>query len=175
MGVKNGIGSFFDSPLCMRFYFMNFSARTGLAALLLGCATALSAPSAHALTAKECHAKFKEAKAENTLNGQTFKAFKAANCDATTAEAAPAAASKPAEATPEAAKPAAPAAVSASGATFPSAVDPQYSKLSAGKARMKTCLDQYHTNKSSNANGNMKWIQKGGGYYSECNKRLKGE
>lgn len=155
---------------------MNFSARTGLAALLLGCATALSAPTAHALTVKECHAKFKEAKAENTLNGQTFKAFKAANCDAaTTAETTPTAANKPAEPAQEAAKPAAPAAVSASGATFPSAVDPQYSKLSAGKARMKTCLDQYHANKNSNANGSLKWIQKGGGYYSECNKRLKGE
>jgi hypothetical protein len=26
----------------------------------------------------------------------------------------------------------------------------------------------------SNGNGGLKWIQKGGGYYSECNKRLKG-
>ena len=36
------------------------------------------------------------------------------------------------------------------------------------------CLDQYHANKASNANGGLKWIQKGGGYYSECNKKLKG-
>ena len=39
---------------------------------------------------------------------------------------------------------------------------------------METCLDQYHANKTSNGNGGLKWIQKGGGYYSECNKRLKG-
>ena len=39
---------------------------------------------------------------------------------------------------------------------------------------MHTCLDQYHTNKTNNTNGGMKWIEKGGGYYSECNKRLKG-
>ena len=56
----------------------------------------------------------------------------------------------------------------------PSAVDPKYSKETAGKARMHTCVDQYNANKASNANGGMKWIQKGGGYYSECNKKLKG-
>ena len=53
---------------------------------------------------------------------------------------------------------------------FPSAVDAKYSKDSAGKARMLTCLDQYKANKASNGNGGLKWIQKGGGYYSECNK-----
>jgi hypothetical protein len=46
--------------------------------------------------------------------------------------------------------------------------------LSAGKQRFKTCDDQYNANKATNANGGLKWIQKGGGYYSECNKRLKG-
>ena len=39
---------------------------------------------------------------------------------------------------------------------------------------METCLDQYKANKANNANGGLKWIQKGGGYYSECNKHLKG-
>ena len=39
---------------------------------------------------------------------------------------------------------------------------------------METCLDQYRANKTSNGNGGLKWIEKGGGYYSECNKRLKG-
>jgi hypothetical protein len=39
---------------------------------------------------------------------------------------------------------------------------------------MHTCLDQYNSNKTSNRNGGLNWIQKGGGYYSECNKRLKG-
>ena len=59
-------------------------------------------------------------------------------------------------------------------AVFPSAVSSKYSKESAGKARMHTCLDQYNANKATSANGGLKWIQKGGGYYSECNKRLKG-
>ena len=59
-------------------------------------------------------------------------------------------------------------------AVFPNAVDPKYSKETAGKARMHTCVDQYNANKATNGNGGMKWIQKGGGYYSECNKKLKG-
>ncbi len=57
---------------------------------------------------------------------------------------------------------------------FPSMVDPKYSNETAGKGRMHTCIDQYNTNKATNANGGMKWIQKGGGYYSECTQRLKG-
>ncbi len=59
-------------------------------------------------------------------------------------------------------------------AVFPTAVSPKYSKESAGRARMHTCLDQYNENKGANGNGGLNWIQKGGGYYSECNKRLKG-
>jgi hypothetical protein len=39
---------------------------------------------------------------------------------------------------------------------------------------MHTCRDQYNANNASNGNGGLKWIVKGGGYYSECNKRLKG-
>jgi hypothetical protein len=57
---------------------------------------------------------------------------------------------------------------------FPSAVDAKYSKESAGKGRMHTCVDQYNANKATGGNGGMKWIAKGGGYYSECNKKLKG-
>jgi hypothetical protein len=40
--------------------------------------------------------------------------------------------------------------------------------------RAGTCLDQYNANKANNANGGMRWIERGGGYYSECNRRLKG-
>jgi hypothetical protein len=68
-----------------------------------------------------------------------------------------------------------PAAAPAAGnAVFPTAVSPKYSNESAGKARMHTCLDQYKANQATNANRGLKWIQKGGGYYSECNKHLKG-
>jgi len=131
-------------------------------------AVALQGTSAQALTMSECSAKYKDAKAAGTLNGMKWNDFRKANCG-TDASAAPAA-------TPASAPAAAPApAPAASGsAVFPSAVSPKYSKESEGKARMETCLDQYHANKANNANGGLKWIQKGGGYYSECNKRLKG-
>jgi hypothetical protein len=38
---------------------------------------------------------------------------------------------------------------------------------------MHTCLDQYRANKATGANGGLRWIQKGDGYYSECVRRLK--
>jgi len=72
-------------------------------------------------------------------------------------------------------KPMAPAVVPTPGtAVFPTAIAPAYANEKPGKARMKTCDDQYKANKATNANGGLKWIQKGGGYWSECNKRLKG-
>ncbi|HEX3493934.1 MAG TPA: hypothetical protein VHT48_00960 [Methylocella sp.] len=72
-------------------------------------------------------------------------------------------------------KPMAPAAAAApSTAVFPTAIAPAYANEKPGKARLKTCDDQYKANKATNANGGLKWIQKGGGYWSECNKRLKG-
>jgi hypothetical protein len=142
------------------------------AAAMLAVVT-LQGTSAHALTMAECSAKYKDAKANNTLNGMKWNDFRKAQCgsDAAAPAAAPATASAPAAA--PAPKPAA-APVATGNAVFPSAVDAKYSKESAGKARMATCLDQYHANKANNGNGGLKWIQKGGGYYSECNKRLKG-
>jgi len=143
------------------------------------CAVAVSAfaafaaaSSAQALTAQECSAKYQAAKTAGTLAGKKWNDFRKAECGSDAA-AAPAAAPAAPAAKEEAATPAAPAAP-AGPAVFPSAVDPKYSKETAGKARMHTCVDQYNANKTSNGNGGLKWIQKGGGYYSECTKKLKG-
>ena len=57
---------------------------------------------------------------------------------------------------------------------FPSAISPTYANEKPYKARLKTCSDQYKANKAVNANGGLKWIQKGGGYWRECNKHLQG-
>ena len=157
-------------------------AMSGLAALAM-------ISQANALTAQECSAKYQAAKAAGTLGDQKWNDFRKAQCGAdataapaaaTPAAAAPAAAPKEAakkeskkeakETAKEAAAPAAPSGP----AVYPNAVDPKYSKETAGKARMHTCVDQYNANKASNANGGLKWIQKGGGYYSECTKKLKG-
>jgi len=146
-------------------------------------ALAVTSP-AQALTTQECSAKYQAAKAAGTLGGQKWNDFRKAQCgvDATAAPAAapaaapgaPATSAAPKAAEAKAKKEAAPAAAPAGPAMFPSAVDPKYSKESAGKARMHTCVDQYNANKATNANGGLKWIQKGGGYYSECTKKLKG-
>jgi hypothetical protein len=156
---------------------MTFQARLLCAAAAAGFAAFAVAAPAQALTTQECSAKYQAAKAAGTLGGQKWNDFRKAQCgaDATPAPtaAAPAAPAPTAEKPKrEAAPAAAPAAVG--NAVFPNAVDPKYSKESAGKARMHTCVDQYNANKASNGNAGLKWIEKGGGYYSECNKRLKG-
>src|SRR5712664_2514524 len=148
-----------------------------------GFAAFVATAPAQALTAQECSAKYQAAKTAGTLNGQKWNDFRKAQCGADAA-AAPAATPAAAPAAPKetAAKPkkeAAPAPAAAPAlpvgpAVYPSAVDPKYSKETAGKGRMHTCVDQYNANKTTNANGGMKWIEKGGGYYSECNKKLKG-
>jgi hypothetical protein len=142
-----------------------------------GFAMLSAAQPAQALTSQECSAKYQAAKTAGTLNGQKWNDFRKAECGATATAAPAAAPAAPAAAEAKPApKPAEPAAAPApvGDAVFPSALDPKYSKESAGKGRMHTCVDQYNANKASNGNGGLKWIQKGGGYYSECNKRLKG-
>ena len=138
-----------------------------LYAVMLLSVIAMQSSSAQALSMSECSAKYKAAKAAGTLSGMRWNDFRKAQCGAE-ATAAPAAGAQPTTTTP-----AAPVAVG--NAVFPSAVSPKYSNRSAGKARMETCLDQYRANKANNANGGLKWIQRGGGYYSECVRRLKGQ
>ncbi|MCJ2009884.1 hypothetical protein MKK60_22970 [Methylobacterium sp. J-092] len=149
---------------------------------------AMLASPALALSAKDCSVKYQAAKQAGTLNGQKWNAFRKAECGApadtpTTPTANPF--------SPNAASPAAPAPAPTTTATrsaptprssvtgsavFPRAVNPKYASESAGKGRMHTCLDQYNANKAAAGganNGGMKWIEKGGGYYSVCNKGLK--
>ena len=141
---------------------------------------------------KECSAKYQAAKSGGTLNGMTYNQFysqcakeakeeKGGGSATPTTTAAPTTAPAPkaptTTAAPAAPAPAAPTTAATGGAAvFPTAVSSEFSKESAGKGRMHTCLAQYKANGSSKgaANAGLKWIEKGGGYYSECNKRLKG-
>jgi hypothetical protein len=62
-------------------------------------------------------------------------------------------------------------------AVFPTEIAPKYAGEKPDKARTLTCADQFNANKAdkaANANGGLKWIEKSGGYYSECIVRLKG-
>lgn len=152
-----------------------------------------------ALTMQECSAKYGAAKTAGTLGGQSWNDFRKAQCGAGEEAAKPVATTvaqakseAKSEAKPEAkaeaksddkatkskkksaksetkedAKPSGPA-------VFPTAVSSKHAKEKEAKQRQLTCLDQYNANKATNSNGGLKWIQKGGGYYSECNKKLKG-
>jgi hypothetical protein len=145
--------------------------------LLSALASTVATVPAHALSMKECSTKYQAAKDAGTLKGQTWNEFRKAECGGEAAEGPATSAPPPATpaSSPAASAPPPSAPPVASGPVrFPSAVSPKYSSESAGKARMETCLDQYKANKENNGNGGLKWIEKGGGYYSQCNKRLKG-
>ena len=160
---------------------MNFQAKLLCAVAVSAFAVFAATSPAQALTAQECSAKYQAAKTAGTLGGQKWNDFRKAQCGSDAARCArrntcrrtgggaERGRRKPKKDGETAAAPAAPAGP----AVFPSAVDPKYAKETAGKARMHTCADQWKVNKAANTTGGMQWIQKGGGYWSECNKKLK--
>ena len=160
---------------------MTIKAKLLCAAAVSGFAAfAVTAP-AQALTSQECSAKYQAAKSGGTLNGMKWNDFRKAQCgaDATpmaAPAAAPAAPPPPvAEAKPKAAPPMA-APVVTGNAVFPLAVDPKFASEKPHMQRMHTCAAQWQANKANNTTGGMHWNQKGGGgFYSVCNSRLKGE
>ena len=165
------------------------SVAAGVAALVA--ALGWAAPS-QALSMKECSAKYRAARSAGTLGGLSWNEFRRAQC-AAGAQAAPTAKQAPAAGTNPGwfgGKTAQQQQQQPSGGTnwwggtpkysfgsavFPQGISPKYAGMSAGKARMRTCLDQYRVNKTSGGNANLKWIQRGGGYYSQCNRQLKGQ
>jgi hypothetical protein len=136
------------------------SVGSGLASISLLAVLGATQPAA-ALTMKECAVKYKAAQTSGTVGGLTWQQFRKASCGPNASPAATA----PSGTGSAALNP---------GPAFPQAISPKYANEPAGKARMHTCLDQYRINKESNSNAGLRWIAKGGGYYSQCNKRLKG-
>ncbi|HRK24524.1 MAG TPA: hypothetical protein PLQ11_06185 [Beijerinckiaceae bacterium] len=153
---------------------LKFSIAAGALALAGGL---FAAQPAAALTMQECSAKYNAAKAANSLGGLSWNDFRKAQCgdDAPAAAPAPAPAARSPQQNAPAAAPRTQTALPASNAVFPRAIDRKYATETPAKQRMKTCLDQYNANKAAGANGNggLNWIQKGGGYYSQCNARMK--
>ena len=132
---------------------------------------AAAAADGKGLTMAECSTKYQAAKTANTLNGQKWNDFRKAECGAAASEDDSVPAPSEANYTKEPAKP---TTAAPKGVTFPSAISPKYASETPGKGRMHTCLDQYYVLKDANALGGLKWIQKGGGFYSLCNAKLKG-
>ena len=165
---------------------MTIHTRLLYAAAVTGFAAFVATAPAQALTMQECSAKYQAAKTGGTLNGQKWNDFRKSQCADTAAAApaampaaapaaAPAPAPKAAEAKPVAMPKPAAAPVATGNAVFPSAIDPKFASETPHMGRMHTCAAQWQANKAANTTGGMHWNPKGGGgFYPECNKRLKG-
>jgi len=120
-------------------------------------ATASIPAPAHALTTKECSAKYQAAKAAGTLNGMKWNDFRKAECGAEAPAATP---------PPAAEKPVAP----------PPAATAEKKPVSGGRAAMiareRACGAEW---KEAKAAGKIAAGQKWPQYWSECNKRKKAE
>ncbi|WP_027152914.1 hypothetical protein [Mesorhizobium sp. WSM2561] len=145
------------------------SAATTDAAAAATTKAAATANAGNGLSRAECGAKYRAAKTANTLNGMKWNDFRMSQCGASASDnAVPAADQASLTSQPEK-----PTLIAPQGVTFPKAISDKYSSETPAKARMYTCRDQYHANKEADALGGLKWIQKGGGFYSLCNAALK--
>jgi hypothetical protein len=104
------------------------------------------------MSEQECSSRYQAAKAADTLGGISWNEFRKAGCPATIARRSG-------------------SVLPTSGSIYPAAISRKYSSLPEGRARELTCRDQYEANKAAGVS-EMKWTEQGGGYYSECNKRL---
>ncbi|TPI62843.1 hypothetical protein FJ417_07325 [Mesorhizobium sp. B3-1-7] len=122
------------------------------------------------LSMAECSTKYQAAKTANTLKGMKWNDFRKAECGAGADDddTVPA----PTEAT-YTSEPAKPSVAAPKGVSFPKAISPKFATETPAKGRMHTCLEQYYANKDANTLNGLKWIQKGGGFYSLCNAKLK--
>ncbi|KUM23269.1 hypothetical protein AU467_10025 [Mesorhizobium loti] len=132
--------------------------------------TEAAADSGKGLSMAECSTKYQAAKTANKLNGMKWNDFRKAECGAGAADDDTAPAPTEATFTKEPAKP---TAAAPKGVTFPTAISPKFATETPAKGRMHTCLEQYYANKDANTLNGLKWIQKGGGFYSLCNAKLK--
>ncbi|TGP53689.1 hypothetical protein EN873_10840 [bacterium M00.F.Ca.ET.230.01.1.1] len=132
--------------------------------------TAAPAAGGKGLTMAECSTKYQAAKTANKLNGMKWNDFRKAECGAGAADddTVPA----PTEAT-YTSEPEKPSVAAPKGVSFPKAISPKFATETPAKGRMHTCLEQYYANKDANTLNGLKWIQKGGGFYSLCNAKLK--
>ena len=146
-----------------------------LAALAVTVLVAWSVSPASALTMKECGETYRAAKQGGTLNGMDWAAFRKAKCATSDAESVGADTVEIAEQQKKETSAAVASTVAPAGVTFPTTLAAEFKTEKPAKARMKTCLQGYHDNKEAGTLNGLRWVQKGGGYYSLCNARLKVE
>jgi len=133
---------------------------------------AATTAAAGGLTIKECSAKYQAAKAKGTLGGLKWNDFRSQQCGADAADD---------PTVPEiseanyGSEPDLPSTTAPAGIKFPRKISSKFANESPGKGRLHTCLESYYSNKEDKTLAGMKWIQKGGGFYSQCNAKLKGQ
>lgn len=155
----------------------------------------MTAPhAASAMSLKDCSVNYQAAKKDGSLGTRTWVEFRHADCgDAGAAATVVAASTVPAASAPATAGTgtgapvaamagSAPAkAASATPATttvaapvdLPSAIDPKFASEKPARARLHTCAESYRAHKKAGTLNGLKWLQKGGGFYSLCNRKLK--
>jgi hypothetical protein len=74
---------------------------------------------------------------------------------------------------PRAERHSAPAVPRAAEPVFPAGVPSKFASEKPARARQKACSEQFKANKATGCNAGLRWFEKGGGYWSACNKRLK--
>ncbi|GLQ80671.1 hypothetical protein GCM10007881_41900 [Mesorhizobium huakuii] len=144
-----------------------------LAVLAVTASVAWSVAPASALTMKECGETYRTAKEGGTLNGMDWAAFRKEKCATPAAESVSGDTVKTAPQPKKETEAAVAPTVAPAGVTFPTTLAAEFKTEKPAKARMKTCLQGYHSNKDAGTLSGLKWIQKGGGYYSLCNAKLK--
>ena len=146
-----------------------------LTALAVTALVAWNVAPARALTLKECGETYRAAKQGGTLNGMDWAAFRKEKCATSDAESVGADTVEIAEQQKKETSAAVAPTVASAGVTFPTTLAAEFKTEKPAKARMKTCLQSYHDNKEAGTLNGLRWVQKGGGYYSLCNARLKVE
>lgn len=134
---------------------------------------------AGAMSLKDCSVKYQAAKKDGSLGTKTWAEYRHSDCGDAGAGTAPVAASVAATTAPAAAsaKPAAsstPAVASvAAPVDLPAVIDPKFASEKPARARLHTCAQSYRAHKKAGTLNGLKWLQKGGGFYSLCNRKLK--
>jgi len=119
---------------------------------------------AQPLSFKECGVKYRAAKADGSLGGRKWLDYRRAECGITAS----------AERTH---RPPVRSEASRTEAvrrlTFPAALAGEFRDQKPWQARMRTCLKSYHEAKKAGTLYGVKWVEKGGGYYSLCSAKLR--
>ena len=121
-----------------------------------------AAATATPLSFKECGAKYRAAKADGTLGERKWLDYRRLECGITVS------AFKQPPARSEASR-----AEAARRLVFPVALAGEFSDKKPWEARMRTCLKSYREAKKAGTLYGVKWVEKGGGYYSLCSARLR--